>query len=186
MHFYKAIVVAVSVLVVLGVISIVAGKLVMAFGASGCTLLQSSPTGSYTLSLDEKSLCYKTDYRLIADETYHIHVAVTEELKDSTLPATPDGLVSLSDTMRMLWARPFQRSVSNGLFVLMGGVGDPRDGTFKIGSGTRIKPDWDGRLHFFVNDALCLVGCGDIWYFFKNNRGVMEITIRDSSDAQSR
>ena len=115
---------------------------------------------------------------LEAGTRYRFAVEPLDEWVDGSIPAGPAGFAGSAGPWWMPIAVPFRRSWVERWYTLMGSTGCDGKNQFAIGAGLESKlMRSSGRLHLFVNDAVCAVCPDGVWHFYKNNRGMARVTV---------
>ena len=158
---------------------------------SVATPVSPGPNGTWTVTrFETANPCYRTGIQLAKGQSYYIGVWA-EDWHDSSIPAGPAGFKNKDDANSrfMQFWKSHLRVKSEGYFVLMGQVIDPKEGfkdpskssqdVFRIGSDAQpIEVPADGELILFVNDVLCPLCPPGTYGFYANNQGTAFITVK--------
>jgi uncharacterized protein (DUF2235 family) len=144
-----------------------------------------TPTGSTVFTTS--SLCGATGAEVEAGGRYEVvvRIPVGDPWRDSTLEAAPNGL-TVPPTRLMTLAAPLRRHWAQPWFKLMARIGeqgaDSQAPDWRlVSSGTEqvyraeLAANRNGPLFLYVNDAVPL---GLTWYFYGNNRGRADVSVR--------
>lgn len=148
-----------------------------------------------SVTIDPRSLCASTGFRLEAGKTYTIGLAVDDTWADAKIPADLYGLspvgskwrlvathfvMSLGAASRRSWFAPW--------FALHARVGADGD-DFWLDLGEKspadrrsglidFRAERDGELFLFVNDAVPILGWWNV--FYSNNHGALQVSVAPS------
>ncbi|MCR4301747.1 MAG: DUF2235 domain-containing protein [Sulfuricaulis sp.] len=137
-----------------------------------------APTAAGADVFDTRSACFATNIYLEAGKRYRFNVEPLDAWVDGDIPAGPAGFASHAGPWWMALAVPFRRAWREPWFTLMGSTGCDGQKPFAIGAGfDNFQIENAGRLHLFVNDAVCSLCPGGVWHYYKNNRGTARVTV---------
>ena len=141
--------------------------------------------GGSSLILKTNETCHATGIKVLKDHEYMVGFLDDGQWRDGDHAATPEGLhisevKSLGARLALLLAVPLRRVVTARYLEPLYEIRSQQDGetTIHIGRlgvakegeiyGGTFRPNRDGELFFFVNDAVWI---GDMSHFYTHKRG---------------
>jgi hypothetical protein len=110
-----------------------------------------------------------SNYEVEKGKSYRIEVESISDWSDSTIPASPAGVMQTPWVLKVFV--PLRRSMSHPWMRLMMSIGPTNSNLVSIGQGVEsFTATESGKLYFFVNDAPADM-------FYNNNHGAATITI---------